>query len=147
MGKEALIQPSFDNGFASTGAPAGRALGQLRGSLHALASFIAQRQALQAKMREQGAADSEVSEDGDVESLAREIVSLQQEASRLRIDDIIEQDWEALEHEREHSDATGSASRSNAVPRETPEARKLREQRIPMLQGRVDILVAQMLKD
>lgn len=174
-----MIQPGFDAGFAKHGAPPGRALGQVRGTLHALSAFLGQRQAARRSRRWQQrsaegeaahlapapaaiaahghglsdapAASSPRDEDGDA-ALAAAVTRLLAEAQRLRLDDVVEQDWEALEHERAHVEEREQEDQSTAAQRpllglgrETSQQRREREGRIPALTVRADALVAEAL--
>ncbi|KIJ59468.1 hypothetical protein HYDPIDRAFT_100642 [Hydnomerulius pinastri MD-312] len=85
-GKEAFLQEGFDAGFADVGVPIGRELGNLRGVVSALASFLS------AKSPE---GSPELDEARDISSII----------SSIRFSDIAPRDVEAEQHAREHLDS------------------------------------------
>ncbi|KAH7885099.1 hypothetical protein F5I97DRAFT_1882473 [Phlebopus sp. FC_14] len=85
-GKEASLQDGFNAGFADVGVPLGRELGNLRGMVSALMSFLAARNP----------------DPGSLElGNARDISS---KLSHIRFSDIAPRDLEAERHAREHLD-------------------------------------------
>ncbi len=72
--------------------------------------------------------------------LADEVTSIKATVKGLQISDLVEPDWEALEHERQHG---GNISHMN---RETEEDKSKRESILSSLQARADDLTRQLLQ-
>jgi hypothetical protein len=96
-GKENVLQEGFDHGFKTTGAPVGRQLGILRGTVTGILGIL------------QNMKPSQRFPAGPIEGHANDILKneLQTVSSRLdalRLKDIAPKDPEAEAHAREHMD-------------------------------------------
>lgn len=104
-GKEAFLQSGFDAGFADVGVPLGRELGNLRGAVAALGSFL--------KSQEPDSLELE------------ELRSISSVLSAIRFSDIAPPDLEAEQHAREHLDlddrtvVENTPSGTETVPRKS----------------------------
>lgn len=115
IGKEATIQVGFDQGYNGKGAPIGQQYGRLMGTVSAMEQYIGRRGM-------------------GMDKLGEEVASLKVTVKALQVKDLVEPDWEALEHERQHG---GDASH---FTRETQEEKGKRESTLRDLQARVDDL-------
>lgn len=111
-----MIQPGFDSGYNEKGAPAGKKYGFLLGTIGAIESYVE---------RTQGRTAEQVDE----------LSSLKAQIKALKMHDMVERDWEALEHEQEHG-----ADISN-IKRETEDEKRQRESRLDTLQSKADDIV------
>lgn len=116
-GKEAMIQVGFDSGYSEKGAVTGKKYGNLMGTLAAIEQYMQR---------------SNLDHLEEVDSLKRLIRGLQ-------VSNLIEPDWEALEHEQEHG------ADVSHVQRETEEQKKLRQNRLHQLQIQADEIVRKIL--
>jgi len=92
-GKEAHLQEGFDQGFAETGVPVGRNLGNLRGTAAALMQYLTQ-------MQSQPVSDANGST--QLRADLDEMRSITQGLAELQFRDIAPRDAEAIAHAREH---------------------------------------------
>ncbi|KAJ2919586.1 hypothetical protein MD484_g826, partial [Candolleomyces efflorescens] len=88
-GKEGALQEGFDSGFAETGAPLGKELGQMRGMSAAILA-LASKGFLQCDL-----------------DIVEEIRTIASQLANIRFSDIAPPDLEAEEHAREHMERTG----------------------------------------
>ncbi|KAF9054044.1 hypothetical protein BJ165DRAFT_1381558 [Panaeolus papilionaceus] len=86
-GKEAFLQPGFDEGFAKIGVPLGRHIGHLRGTSAALVAFF------KSSAAPPGSASEEI---------LKEAQSISSALSQMRFSDIVPRDLEAEQHALEH---------------------------------------------
>ncbi|KDQ62206.1 hypothetical protein JAAARDRAFT_30106 [Jaapia argillacea MUCL 33604] len=93
-GKEASLQEGFDAGYAQTGAPLGRDIGLMRGTVAGLLSYV-----------------SLVSQGQD--ELVAEIRDISNQLANIRFSDIAPRDMEAEQHALEHLESTGEAVDEN----------------------------------
>lgn len=124
-GKESMIQTGFDQGFAQKGAPVGRRLGHVRGTLYALDTLLARRTK----------AGSGTNEQIGNQKLHTAVRRLKQRVDALQMTDVVERDWDAMEHELQHGGQVG------ALRRETDAERAEREGILPAIQAEADVLV------
>lgn len=89
-GKLSALQAGFDEGYNHTGIKVGLALGELRGQVDALITFI----------RQETTSPEQV-------QLQEELYALRHELSNLTLDDLAEPDWEYVQHELEHHACDG----------------------------------------
>ncbi|UZJ55113.1 hypothetical protein CBS101457_004433 [Exobasidium rhododendri] len=111
-GKEAMIQPGFDTGYNEKGAPVGKKYGVLMGTIGAMEFYL--------------------NKNEDATKSLQDVLSLKAEVEGLKMHDMIERDWEALEHEREHG------ADVSHVKRETAEERHQREVCLDKLQSKAN---------
>ncbi|KAL5534661.1 hypothetical protein ACEPAG_1125 [Sanghuangporus baumii] len=105
-GKESALQGGFDTGFANTGAPIGREVGNLRGLAAGALSLLESSRPL-------------VSERGDKEQLLSDIREIVNGLARLQFTDLAPLDEEALAHAKEHAESNGGESSLSASSSET----------------------------
>ncbi|KAL5518549.1 hypothetical protein ACEPAH_231 [Sanghuangporus vaninii] len=105
-GKESALQGGFDTGFANTGAPIGREVGNLRGLAAGALSLLESTRPL-------------VSERGDKEQLLSETREIVNGLAHLQLMDLVPPDEEALAHAKEHAESDGGESLVLAVSSET----------------------------
>ncbi|PPQ69970.1 hypothetical protein CVT24_003674 [Panaeolus cyanescens] len=86
-GKEAFLQPGFDDGFAKVGVPLGRHIGHLRGISAALVAFF----------KSSAAPSSPESQE-----VLKEAQSIATALSHIRFSDVVPRDLEAEQHALEH---------------------------------------------
>lgn len=92
-GKLTQLQAGFDEGYNKTGAPLGRSLGRIRGEAAALLLITASKQDL-----------------SDIQKQARrDLQSFTLKLKDIKLDDLAEPDWEALEHDMEHHEGKNVA--------------------------------------
>lgn len=72
--------------------------------------------------------------------MSKEVASLKGTIKALQIGDLVETDWEALEHERQHG------ANLPQIHKETKEERKKRESILDNLQAKADEMVQKMLQ-
>ena len=85
-GKLERLQPGFDEGYNSTGAPLGRQVGELCGEADALAHLIASRGNLT-----------------EEQTTAQDLLqALRVELANIGLADVAEPDYDALEHDAKH---------------------------------------------
>lgn len=125
LGKENAIQQAFDTGFKTNGAPIGRRLGQLKGTLHALEIRLIQIQD----------SSPELSSHQGFDAILKSTQSLRLHLHSLQLKDLIEPDWEAIEHERLHGGQVDN------LQRETKEEKRNRERILIELEVQVNKLV------
>ncbi|CAL1709047.1 unnamed protein product [Somion occarium] len=87
-GKEGALQEGFDEGYAETGVPIGREIGNLRGISSALVSLLS--------------SPTFVPEHGDREQFLQEARLISMELAELRFSDVAPPDLQAEQHAREH---------------------------------------------
>lgn len=95
-GKQSALQAGFDEGYNHTGVRVGLALGDLRGQVDALITFIM----------------PETTSPKQVQLLEK-LYALRHELSKLTLDDLAEPDWEYVQHELEHHACGGSVDLSS----------------------------------
>jgi formiminotetrahydrofolate cyclodeaminase len=115
-----MVQTGFDTGYNERGAPIGSKYGFLLGSICALEGF-----AKKGKDSQKGYVD--------------QITALKEEIRAIQLGQLVERDWEALEHEREHG------ADISHIQRETEEEKQQRESRLGLLQARVKDLTETVL--
>lgn len=120
-----MVQEGFDNGYRNQGVPVGRSLGQVLGQLYAMEIYLKQKQS--------GAQSSCLS------TLSEDVSQLQKYAKILQMDDLIEPDWEAMEHERQHVEDSSGISPAISG-KETPEAKAKRESILSRLHEKIHAL-------
>lgn len=123
LGKEGAIQQGFDHGFQANGAPIGRQLGKLKGTLHALEIRL-----IQSRTGNHSSSDNLI-------KILESTQTLRQRVNSLQLKDLIEPDWEAIEHERQHG------GQVDHVKRETPEQKVKREGILAEIEEQVNKLV------
>lgn len=115
-----MIQPGFDYGYNEKGAPAGKKYGFLLGSIDAMESYAA------AKMK-------------GTTTFSNELKSLKARVKALKLHDIVERDWEALEHEAEHG------ADISHIKRENDAEKRQRESRLEEMQSVAEDIMKRML--
>ncbi|CEH12538.1 Predicted oxidoreductase [Ceraceosorus bombacis] len=141
-GKESAIQSGFDEAFEQVGAPVGRRVGRLRGRTATLLQFLSNLSAEDQRMSSNAPSSKERS--AQTQQLQTRLRVLISELSRLKLAQLAEPDYEALEHEGEHALGDGEHQASTVV-RETPSERKVRENILIELEDRADDLNQQVL--
>ncbi|KAJ9473848.1 NADH:ubiquinone reductase (non-electrogenic) [Pseudozyma hubeiensis] len=131
-GKLSTLQAGFDQGFNEVGAPMGERLGLLKGQVAALLLLTSSTAKVAAKKgagRKSGANLPGLSEER-AEEARLELKGLAESLDAVRLEDLAEPDYEAMEHEREHQDG-------GEVRRETSEEKMQRKNRLVGITERV----------
>lgn len=72
---------------------------------------------------------------GTKEPIVKEVTTLKETVKTLQVEQLVEPDWEALEHERQHG------ANIPQITKETEEEKRKRESLLDELQARADNLV------
>lgn len=122
LGKEGAIQTGFDHGFKTNGATMGRKLGNLKGTLHALEIRLIQsrpsKESVETKF-----------------TILKSVQTLRQRVNSLQLKDLMEPDWEAIEHERQHG------GQVDHIKPETLEQKSKRERILDDIESQVNRLL------
>ncbi|KAK7683151.1 hypothetical protein QCA50_013824 [Cerrena zonata] len=96
-GKEGALQEGFDEGYAETGAPIGRQLGNLRGMASALFALLSN--------------PAFLPENGNRDELLTEARTISSDLAEIRFSDIMPPDLQAIQHAREHLESADEDDR------------------------------------
>ena len=111
------MQAGFDAGYNQKGAPVGKKYGNLLGQVCAMEQYAHKKQAKHCD-----------------EAISR----LKADVKAVGLGDLVERDWDALEHEAEHG------ADISHIKRETDEEKRQREARLDGLQARADGMLRQL---
>ncbi|PWN36806.1 uncharacterized protein FA14DRAFT_186984 [Meira miltonrushii] len=128
LGKEGAIQLGFDHGFKANGAPIGRRMGKLKGTLHALEIRL-----IQSRASKESTSNPSSSE--KLNSILQSTKTLRHCLNSLQLKDLMEPDWEAIEHECQHG------GQVDHIKPETPEQKSKREGILAEIEEQVNKLV------
>lgn len=133
-GKLSTLQGGFDQGFNEVGAPLGRQIGLLRGQVAALLLLLSSNTSSRPTKRVKSSTTLPLLANPKVEEAEKMLRKIAAELDRLKLADVAEPDYEAMEHEREHEGAEGE------VRRETEEEKEQRGRIVEGLKERLGVV-------